>query len=263
MVRPLRQLSCWHCGYDVEERETICPHCRAALDPTDRSPRLTRPRLPRPDDAVMPMIWVFVAMLGVSVVYGIIAISMARKGGATNEQQFGMTLLVEGIDTLLVVLAVCLLPRPPAPPRVEPLIQGLTWGFAAPLLLILLGINSVYHHFLQSVLGDGGEGDLTLGRDKFSPLLILIICVQPAIIEELYFRHLALGLLRKQMGVHGAVLVSSVMFAVSHLFAPLSMPVLGLLGMAFGYVRIYSRSLVLPMLMHFLHNFAVILLGSS
>ncbi len=207
----------------------------------------------------MPMIWFFVGFLGVSLLNGIILIGMARKGDVSNEIQLGLTLLVEGIDTLLVMAAIWILPRPPSPPRVEPVVQGLTWGFAGPLLLCLLGINVLYHTYLQNFLGAAVD-ETTFGLNKLSPLVILIICVQPAIVEELFFRHLALGLLRWQMGKHGAVLVSSVMFALAHIGAPLSMPVLGLLGMAFGYVRLYSRSLVLPMLMHFLHNFAIIML---
>ena len=36
------------------------------------------------------------------------------------------------------------------------------------------------------------------------------------IIEELFFRYLALGTLRRYLGVHGAVWVSAVMFGVGH-----------------------------------------------
>jgi membrane protease YdiL (CAAX protease family) len=205
----------------------------------------------------MPMIWFFVALLGVSLVQGIVFISLARQGTLSESLQLGLILLLEGVDTFLVLLAVCVLPRPAPPPSVEPMVQKVTWIFAAPLLLVLLGINYAYHNFLQQFI-DGGSGDVTFGLPPFSPLLILIICVQPAIVEEVFFRHLALGLLRRQMGIHVGVLVSSIMFAVAHLFNPLSMPILGLLGLALGYLRIYSRHLLLPILMHFLHNFAVI-----
>jgi membrane protease YdiL (CAAX protease family) len=255
LVRPLQQSPCPRCGRGVVEDETTCPFCNAVLASEKLRPAVTRPWL----NGVMPMLWFFVALLGVSLLQGVAMISLSRTGDLTPSMFLGLTLMVEGIDTMLVVLAVYILPRPPAPPRVEPLLQGLTWCFAAPLLLVMLGINYAYHSLLQHFLGGGG-GEVSLGLDPWSPLLLLIVCVQPAIVEELFFRHLALGLLRRKLGIHGGVLVSSVMFAIAHLNVPPSMPVFGLLGMGLGYVRIYSRHMALPMLMHFLHNLAALYL---
>jgi membrane protease YdiL (CAAX protease family) len=86
----------------------------------------------------------------------------------------------------------------------------------------------------------------------------VLICVQPAIVEELFFRHLVLGVLRSNLGVHGAVFISSVMFALAHIGVPLSMPVLFVLGLGLGYARVASGGLLLPMAMHFVHNAVVI-----
>ncbi len=258
---PSRDVTCWRCGKDVEEDWVNCPYCRASLGPERPRRRRDAERLPPlgDDDGVMPMIWFFVGLLGVSLLGGIVAISLAQRGGVSYGVQMALTLFVEAVMTLLVVIAVFVLPRPPEPPKISPAMQGLTWGLAAPLLVVMLGLNFLYHELLRKMMGPGID-DITFGMDKLSPLIILMICVQPAIVEELFFRHLALGLLRKQMGIHGGVLVSSIMFAVAHIGAPLSMPILGMIGMGFGYVRIYSRNLVLPMLLHFLHNFAVIML---
>ncbi len=85
----------------------------------------------------------------------------------------------------------------------------------------------------------------------------LAVCVQPALMEELFFRYLALGVLRSSVGVHTAVLVTSVMFAMAHIGAPLGLPVLFVLGIGLGYARVASGGMLLPMAMHFLHNAAV------
>ena len=88
-------------------------------------------------------------------------------------------------------------------------------------------------------------------------ITVLLICVQPAIVEELFFRQMTLGVLRRSMNVHAAVWVTGAMFALAHLGNPLGMPYLFLAGGVFGYARAYG-GLPLAMLMHFVHNFAVI-----
>jgi membrane protease YdiL (CAAX protease family) len=57
------------------------------------------------------------------------------------------------------------------------------------------------------------------------------------------------------------VLLSSFFFAAAHLGQLIAFPVLFLLGVVLAYARVYSGGLALPMLIHFLHNFAVLYLG--
>jgi membrane protease YdiL (CAAX protease family) len=78
------------------------------------------------------------------------------------------------------------------------------------------------------------------------------------IVEELFFRYLVLGHLRTVMGMHGAVWVSSVMFGMAHVHAFGSVPILIVVGAGLGYMRVMSGSLAVPMLMHGLHNAAVL-----
>ncbi len=83
---------------------------------------------------------------------------------------------------------------------------------------------------------------------------MLLACVQPALVEEWFFRHLALRTLQGATTTRGAVLISSVMFGMAHVGAPFSIPYLTVCGLALGYVRVRAHSLALPMLMHFAHN---------
>jgi membrane protease YdiL (CAAX protease family) len=93
--------------------------------------------------------------------------------------------------------------------------------------------------------------------------LVLAICVQPAIFEELFFRYLTLGHLRSVTGVHGAVWVSSLIFGLAHLGVPLSIPMLVVVGVVLGYARVWSGSLLLPMLMHAAHNLVIVYLETQ
>ncbi len=62
-------------------------------------------------------------------------------------------------------------------------------------------------------------------------------------------------------GVHSVVWITSVMFALSHIGIPLSMPALFVLGLGLGYARMLSGGIVLPITMHFMHNFVIMILS--
>jgi membrane protease YdiL (CAAX protease family) len=85
------------------------------------------------------------------------------------------------------------------------------------------------------------------------PALLLTVCLQPAIIEELAFRGVILGGLGRILKPAEAVAVSSLMFMVLHL-APISFPHLFVMGLALGLLRLRSGSLYPGMVLHFLHN---------
>src|SRR5205814_1772114 len=89
---------------------------------------------------------------------------------------------------------------------------------------------------------------------------IATICIQPAIVEELFFRYIALGTLTRVMGIAGALCVSSVMFGMAHSSVLLSIPILTVVGAGLGLVRVLSGSILLPMLLHGLHNAVVLYL---
>ncbi len=90
------------------------------------------------------------------------------------------------------------------------------------------------------------------------PMAILLICIQPAIVEELAFRGLILPSLAETMSVNAAIVCSACLFMILHLSIP-SMPFLLLLGAVLGYLRVKSGSIYPPILLHFCHNLLVLL----
>jgi membrane protease YdiL (CAAX protease family) len=138
--------------------------------------------------------------------------------------------------------------------------RATAWATAPAVTVLCLFLNYLYHEFLRNYIGlPVDEGHFTAHKDLFL-WAVLAICVQPALVEELFFRYLALNSLRTVTGTHGAVLISSVMFGMAHIGNPLGIPYLILVGMVLGYSRIASGTLLLPMLMHFTHNLAVLLI---
>lgn len=88
--------------------------------------------------------------------------------------------------------------------------------------------------------------------------VVLLVCVVPALFEELAFRGVILAAFREVLGVPETVIVSAVLFMVLHL-SVLSSAHLLLIGLVLGYVRIASGSLYPCMLLHFTHNLLAVL----
>jgi hypothetical protein len=119
-------------------------------------------------------------------------------------------------------------------------------------------LNFGYHHLLENYV----QYPLWAHKDLHFPIgwTIVLVCFQPGIIEELFFRYLALGTLTRVMGVGSAICVSSLMFGMAHSGVLLSIPILTVVGVCLGIVRVWSGSIVLPILLHAAHNAAVVYL---
>src|SRR5438876_380140 len=82
-----------------------------------------------------------------------------------------------------------------------------SWFAAAPGFALLLGLNVGYCLLLRSLAKPDADElpvDLDL-RAGWWGWALLLVCVQPAVVEELFFRYLLLGHLRPHFGLHGAV----------------------------------------------------------
>ncbi len=88
-------------------------------------------------------------------------------------------------------------------------------------------------------------------------VVVLVVCVQPAIFEELAFRGVMLTSLRPTLSDVEAVLVSAMLFMTLHV-SPAAFPHTLAMGVAAGFIRLASKSILPCMLLHFVHNAAVI-----
>ena len=79
-----------------------------------------------------------------------------------------------------------------------------------------------------------------------------VVIVGP-IVEEILFRGLIYGALEKRLRVTGAILVSSLFFALVHLQVVYFIPIF-CLGLVLGWARWKANSLGLPILIHVLNN---------
>jgi membrane protease YdiL (CAAX protease family) len=262
LTLPEQWIICWRCGKQVMLSQRPCPHCGAYHDLASLE-REIGSRIESTATPLLRLVCIFAVMLGISLVYG-----LAHRFGFNqinyNEPEafrhwFHWMVSVELLDTALVLGAILWIGRPKSLLLRTRKIRVSVWLAALPLLLLLLALNHGYHRLLGDFLLLPRQEHRFGGRQEYFAWALLTMCIQPAIVEEFFFRYLAFGILTKTSSLHAAVLISSVMFGIAHVFAPLSIPLLMVIGLALGYVRVLSGSLLLPILIHFGHNLAITL----
>ena len=192
-----------------------------------------------------------------SVIWGWILLAGSQRM-TENDVEAG-TITLEVLDAFIVLTSLIWIGSV-ALPKAGAGSGPLAWGLAGPALLLLIGGNLIYSAILHDFIKPGGFVDPT--ASKLTGLTVLLICLQPAIVEELFFRYIAFGALHRATGTATTIWLTSVMFAMAHIYNPLGLPYLFVLGVAFGVARRYG-GLLLPMIMHFLHNFVVIAVEAS
>ncbi len=261
---PTAIVICWRCGKSTPANSS-CLWCHAQVQAGAASITSTAPV--NQCKPVLRLIASYAILLGCAAAFGVVAYLLDDEGTrhARHHSLYSFSLgeaILETVWTVVVLVAVRTSPRPPPLETFGAHTRSLGWALALPTLGLCLAANFAYHQALLQYVGESGtdidvapSSPLGAGEILFATLTV---CVQPGIIEELFFRYLALGTLRTVMGRHAAVVVSSVMFGVAHVHSPLSIPILVVVGLGLGYVRLLSGNLILPMLLHALHNGVVL-----
>ncbi|MGC1392939.1 MAG: type II CAAX endopeptidase family protein, partial [Coleofasciculaceae cyanobacterium] len=180
-------------------------------------------------------------------------------------------LLMAGGGLLVLYLSIkSFLPIPESWFRFKLFDKWLLWGFggyfvALPLVILVSLINQ------QIWQGQGGSNPILPlaleGRDNAALLIFFITAsVAAPIFEEIMFRGFLLPSLTRYMPVWGAIVASSLLFAIAHLSLSEVLP-LATLGMVLGIVYTRSRNLLSSILLHSLWNagtlFSLFVLGSG
>ena len=241
---------CTRCGAPWQPDWAVCPHC------ADSAAASVCP--PRPADSAGPRRPVAAAL---SLYFTLLAFSTAAMILVLTEAagEVAADVFISAAHSVVVLLwLIKLLPQvrsglaEPGP--------ALSYAVAVGLGCATALVAEVTVRFLVATIGiEEMKYSPPLIEAGFGwPMIVVLICVQPAVIEELAFRGAILGVLRDLLGTREAVIVSALMFMILHL-AILSFPHLLLVGLALGYLRVRTKSLYPCMVMHFTHNLLVIL----
>ncbi len=128
------------------------------------------------------------------------------------------------------------------------------WGIWILIIAVMLGITE-WMASDNEALQTPFMNDVVSGT-KSIPMLILTVGVLAPIFEELLFRGFIFkGLERGLLGGHGTVWLTSIVFAAIHLQYALPIVLMIIpMGLLLGYSRMYSGSLVVPIVLHVLNN---------
>lgn len=121
-------------------------------------------------------------------------------------------------------------------------------NFIADELIRQLGVPRVLMEINAEIFTSRSAGEFAW--------LVFVVCVTPALCEEIFFRGFVQRTFERTVGWKSVVLVG-VIFGLFH-FNPLGLIPLSILGMLFGYFFYRSKSLLPPMLAHFANNFLAV-----
>lgn len=136
------------------------------------------------------------------------------------------------------------------------------------LAVLVIGVTSVFLispmisliDYGFSVLGYNPANELPYVMDNAWRLILGIIAmaVLPAICEELLFRGLIFKGLQEKFGPHASIFLSALMFTLLH--GSLQQTVYQfILGVLLGYAMHYGKSIIYPMILHFVNNLIVVI----
>jgi membrane protease YdiL (CAAX protease family) len=253
---------CPRCAYAAAATDRHCPRCFASPESTlgaGEAAVRRRPDLPE-HASTGTLFWIFGLLLATNVglAWALSDLPDETPWAESTVRRAATALtVVAALDTLRDLIAYLRLRgsivAPPGPTQKA----RTTWLLALPVLALVLAVNLSYHWSLLALAGVEPETDALLASGHHTAWLLFLICVQPAVIEELFFRRLAFDFFLQHTGAGTAAFASAAMFAAAHTGALLSFPMLLGFGMVMAWLRWRTGSLVLPILMHFLHNLAI------
>ena len=243
---------CRTCGTSWDPSWLECGHCASARPAATAA--AVQDAFRQDQREIRSAIWLYFALLGVSVVT-MIALLVAEREPTAGEELFA------GAAMAVITTIWCLVA---SRPDVVPQLVKRVWLPWFPLAA--LGAALTYALATAAVMGLDAAFELPK-LDYLEPFMeggwgfgwaVVGICVMPAIFEELAFRGVIFGALQRVLGSTEGLLVSALMFAILHLSVP-SMPHLFIMGLVLGWLRLRTGSLLPGMLTHFTHNLLVLL----
>ncbi len=262
-VGPSSTTVCWRCGLAVTGDAAKCPHCGARLRTVTDGPNVSLNSL-LPSDSLKLFFWSYGLLLLTGIIHALVlGLTVDLEGpldAAGCARIIRQILVVEGIDTIVIGVTLALAWRRMLHTQPPHHVRITAWIASLPVVGGLIALNLAYHWVLRELLHVPVISDELLSQ--FDALAILAICVQPAIVEEAYFRLFALDSLRQIAGLHAAVWISATMFGFVHVANLFGIPYLIVLGACLAYLRLASGTLLLPIVVHFVHNLIVMLLDS-
>lgn len=146
---------------------------------------------------------------------------------------------------------------------ITPLLQ--TYLYVQNFLINLLAEKYVVVEKIKSILDQLDKlvtetySELLRSETVFeASFIVIVVAVVPSICEEVFFRGYVQKSFEFRIKPVWAALITAIFFALYH-FNPYGLIALLALGFFFGYSAYISRSIFIPLLLHFLNNFIAVM----
>ncbi|NNM16404.1 MAG: CPBP family intramembrane metalloprotease [Bacteroidia bacterium] len=178
------------------------------------------------------------------------------------------------IPSLLVIYLISKTPKGYLHLNIKPSIQLILLTvliiiFSIPLINLLVELNNNisvpefakrlenWFYAMQEEQGNAIEAFMVM--DNISSLLlnVFMVGVVAAVCEEVLFRGVIQKIFASALNKHVAIWITAFLFSAIHLQLYNFIPIM-LLGAMFGYMLVWSGSLWVPIIAHFIHNTAVV-----
>jgi membrane protease YdiL (CAAX protease family) len=122
-------------------------------------------------------------------------------------------------------------------------------------------INSIKSFFdMLNEMVEKTYGDLLKANNIFELFLVIaVVAIVPALAEETMFRGFIQRSFELKMKKYWAAILTALFFALYH-FNPYGLIPLFMLGAFFGFAAYKTKSLIIPMVLHFINNFSAVIL---
>lgn len=206
----------------------------------------------------------FTSVVGAMLVAMLVFSAIASSSGEAFKQSPVYTYLSYGISSVALFCALMIL-KFGFKAEIRPLfkIPDKKYFLALPLIAAgcFFAFSSLNALFIK-LLSIFGYVEQASDLPEFSPLtfvvLFFVICLLPAVFEEVLFR----GLIALDLSFSGIVrsaLISAALFALYH-FSPAKTLYQFVLGFVFALVALKSGSVIPGMILHFVNNLVVLIL---
>ena len=122
------------------------------------------------------------------------------------------------------------------------------------VIAICLYCLNYFFTYMHSLVFNGIDNIILRGYEYVSLEQIVFSILAYPLVEELLFRGSILNILSKKVGNFKAVLLSSLLFAIAHIFSISSVLLSFFSGIIFGYVYLKTHHVVYSYLVHLMYN---------
>ncbi|MDQ1353379.1 MAG: protease family protein [Acidobacteriota bacterium] len=247
--QPPGAIYCSKCWKPIDRDAIYCPHCNSYQNHRYQQERLTQTNEK----------WIIIK--SIIIFYSVYLASIIPLYWIDNKKKVPGLLIISCLDAVLIS-SFWWISRTSLRDLFRFNRETLKYTvFSIGALFPLLMVDLSYHNTIARLLGekDPSFSNFFITSGFGFGMMVFIICLMPAIWEEIAFRGLIQTRLDKKFRKWEVIYITAGMFAIIHA-APISWPYLFLLGVVLGLFRWYSRSLWPCMVLHFLHNFIVLYL---